>query len=615
MSTTYSDDDRERDAAMLDSLEGVVRADTKRILTRVANDDEVSVALLRLMALKAGATLDCFFKINRKKHRAVPLTDKHMIVQQLMRPKGMVRLAAAERMGRESLVSGKKTQRRVKTQKQAGGMFTTPAASPTPSSTPSTPPASSTPSSSFGQNMLVTTFVEIILPPMLKSVGVDELSPDMKNRITAVLTAIVAMTVMNSSTQQSSAPAASPNTGKAAAASTGSDVEQVVSRYLQMEEPSDKADGERLDNKADIDNFTKYWTDTLKRDRREINHAQWRKINNLLSAHAWKEASKVQQETILEKEKKKQEDADEAQLDKIKGWIPTFSLGTGIDTRLPSKDIIAAGISSFSKIFPNQGQVLTYSFYTAIIAVVGAILYYLANEEYDDDDEYDDDSNFDPETDPEVQRTHAHPFVQLAQRGKEMRSKLIAYFRKHPIFTLGFTTASLFTAYAYRKHTANKQIAQLLMGLAETSPDRVHLTSYSGETYADTDECLRSVDPALHEVFLRYDSRDTSHALAKVYYHVIHAQHKRQKAILVSDRAVLNAHLIRTDGELRDSVGEIARAIAYHWKASNLLSIGWTQAKRTFRMLSGRYSRRQSRPSTRRRSSSTSSAATKKKKR
>ena len=604
MSTTYSDDDRERDAAMLDSLEGVVRADTKRILTRVANDDEVSVALLRLMALKAGATLDCFFKINRKKHRAVPLTDKHMIVQQLMRPKGMVRLAAAERMGRESLVSGKKTQRRVKTQKQAGGMFTTPAASPTPS----TPPASSTPSSSGGQNMLVSLFVEMILPPMLKSVGVDELTPDMKNSITAALTAMVAMTVINRSTQQSSVPAASLNTGKAAAASTGSDVEQVVSRYLETN--SDKASKKH---------FESYLVDTLKLKKEDIHREEWSRINTLLSNHAWKKAFKEQHRTIqeehIQKENLKKEAAHKAQVDKIKGWIPQFSAGKFLDDRLLSQQSTAAGISSFFNILPTQGQVLTYSFYTAIIAVVGAALYYLANEEYEDDDEYDDDSNFDPETDPEVQRTHAHPFVQLAQRGKEMRSKLIAYFRKHPIFTLGFTTASLFTAYAYRKHTANKQIAQLLMGLAETSPDRVHLTSYSGETYADTDECLRSVDPALHEVFLRYDSRDTSHALAKVYYHVIHAQHKRQKAILVSDRAVLNAHLIRTDGELRDSVGEIARAIAYHWKASNLLSIGWTQAKRTFRMLSGRYIRRQSRPSTQRRSSSTSSAATKKKKR
>ena len=506
MSTTYSDDDRERDAAMLDSLEGVVRADTKRILTRVANDDEVSVALLRLMALKAGATLDCFFKINRKKHRAVPLTDKHMIVQQLMRPKGMVRLAAAERMGRESLVSGKKTQRRVKTQKQAGGMFgttnTTPASS-TPSTPPSTPPASSTPSSSFGQNMVVTAFVEIILPPMLKSVGVDKLSPDMKNNITAVLTAIIAMTVMNSSTQQSSVP---PTTNQGAAvppssASTGSSVDHVVSNYLQI-----------FQDRAAKGHFEKYWVKTLGRDKGELGYTEWRRIDDLIRVHLLTKVSQKQQQAINrmaifeQVQEKKKEDTKQKRdkiqkIKKIEAWFPKLNTNIScIDRNLPTSNTIAAGILSFSNILPNQGQVLTYSFYTAIIAVVGAILYYLANEEYDDDEYDDDDSNFDPETDPEVQRTHAHPFVQLAQRGKEMRSKLIAYFRKHPIFTLGFTTASLFTAYAYRKHTANKQIAQLLMGLAETSPDRVHLTSYSGETYADTDECLRSVDPALYRL-------------------------------------------------------------------------------------------------------------------
>ena len=91
----YTDDDKDSDAALLDSLEGVVRADTKRMLARVADDDEIPVALLRRMALKAGATLDCFVKMHRKKRRAVELTDKHAIVRQLLRPKGAVRLAGA----------------------------------------------------------------------------------------------------------------------------------------------------------------------------------------------------------------------------------------------------------------------------------------------------------------------------------------------------------------------------------------------------------------------------------------------------------------------------------------------------------------------------------------
>ena len=230
--------------------------------------------------------------------------------------------------------------------------------------------------------------------------------------------------------------------------------------------------------------------------------------------------------------------------------------------------------------------VANYALPAALLTAAGAILYYLAP--YFDDDEYDDDdrstSDWDPETDPEVRRAHAHPFVRLAQRGAKTRTKLRKHFRKHPIFTLGFTTAALFTAYAYRTHTRNKQLAQLLLGLADAPADRVHLTSYAGESCADTGECLRRVDPALHEVFVKYDAPDAAHALAKVYYHVVRVQHKRQQAVFVSDRAVLNAHLIRTDGTFRDSLGEIARAIAYHWKASNLLSIGWTRVKRSLRL-------------------------------
>lgn len=113
----YTDDDKDSDAALLDSLEGVVRADTKRMLARVADDDEVPVALLRRMALKAGATLDCFVKMHRKKRRAVELTDKHAIVRQLLRPKGAVRLAGAERLGRESGKEGTQS----KSRKRVGG--------------------------------------------------------------------------------------------------------------------------------------------------------------------------------------------------------------------------------------------------------------------------------------------------------------------------------------------------------------------------------------------------------------------------------------------------------------------------------------------------------------
>ena len=46
----YTDDDKDSDAALLDSLEGVVRADTKRMLARVADDDERAAKLEEIEA-------------------------------------------------------------------------------------------------------------------------------------------------------------------------------------------------------------------------------------------------------------------------------------------------------------------------------------------------------------------------------------------------------------------------------------------------------------------------------------------------------------------------------------------------------------------------------------
>ena len=580
----YTDDDKDTDAALLDSLEGVVRADTKRMLARVADDDEIPVALLRRMALKAGATLDCFVKMHRKKRRAVELTDKHAIVRQLLRPKGAVRLAGAERLGRESGKEGIRGKSRKRVGGAPAGVTGAAGAGPT-----------------AGQATVWVTLaagLPTIVPLVVKMspVPLDPASEQLIIRGTIWLLAALLTSSWRSGRGEEK------GVGKHAEVDVDAKFRQTVRTYLELHPDSPNDEGSFKNT---------YGISTLSILQRAIfleeqNRVQGKKILAKLTK-ADKELHKQKQDKLKEEAVKKTETSIDGMLHYVmpayKAVHKKMSKETN-DLQSPAHDM--------AQYYHNNRPYFKYSFYAALLTAAGALLYYLAPSF--DDDEYDDDdhstSDWDPETDPEVRRAHAHPFVRLAQRGAKSRAKLRKHFRKHPMFTLGFTTAVLFTAYAYRTHTHNKQLAQLLLGLADAPADRVHLTSYAGESYADTGECLRRVDPALHEVFVTYDAPDAAHALAKVYYHVVRAQHKRQQAVFVSDRAVLNAHLIRTDGTFRDSLGEIARAIAYHWKATNLLSIGWTRAKRTLRL--GR-----KRKTVRRRSGSAwaSASATRKKKR
>ena len=554
----YTDDDKDSDAALLDSLEGVVRADTNRMLARVADDDEIPVALLRRMALKAGATLDCFVKMHRKKRRAVELTDKHAIVRQLLRPKGAVRLAGAERLGRESGKEGTRGKRS-KSRKRVGGATAgvTGAAGAGPTA---------------GQATVWVTLaagLPTIVPLVVKMspVPLDPASEQLIIRGTIWLLAALLTSSWRSGRGEEK------GVGKDAEVDVDAKFRQTVRQYLI------------LNPKHTILDFRSKYTNNLSDTQVKIFNEEKQRLIDKVTIE---KLSNLNKEINEQTQQAHKNEAVKKTTKSIDGMLRYVMPAYKAVHKTISKDDkeLQSPAQHMAQYYHDNPLRFKYSFYAALLTAAGALLYYFAPDF--DDDEYDEDdrstSDWDPETDPEVRRAHAHPFVRLAQRGPKTRAKLRKHFRKHPMFTLGFTTAALFTAYAYRTHTRNKQLAQLLLGLADAPADRVHLTSYAGESYADTGECLRRVDPALHEVFVKYDAPDAAHALAKVYYHVVRAQHKRQQAVFVSDRAVLNAHLIRTDGTFRDSLGEIARAIAYHWKASNLLSIGWTRAKRTLRL-------------------------------
>ena len=84
------------------------------------------------------------------------------------------------------------------------------------------------------------------------------------------------------------------------------------------------------------------------------------------------------------------------------------------------------------------------------------------------------------------------------------------------------------------------------------------------ETYHDTNECLEHIDTSLHVLFTTHTNVD------QLRYELLKLRKKRS---YFYGRSLLNMHLIRNDGTIRDNCGEIARAMAHHWSFQPVKSI------------------------------------------
>ena len=145
--------------------------------------------------------------------------------------------------------------------------------------------------------------------------------------------------------------------------------------------------------------------------------------------------------------------------------------------------------------------------------------------------------------------------------------------KMYMLFSLPMMLASMFIV---RRFKQLQGLSALLSASVTPREDIVHLRMKDDEThYAQTKPILRNVDYNLHKQFKHNDD------LARVYYIVAQAQYKRRN--LFGHRGVSNVHVVRTDGTLRDSVAEIAHAIAHHWKISTVVGITATHMRGVFR--------------------------------
>ena len=105
----------------------------------------------------------------------------------------------------------------------------------------------------------------------------------------------------------------------------------------------------------------------------------------------------------------------------------------------------------------------------------------------------------------------------------------------------------------------NKRLADVLNG--EPSVDSDIPADSSNKPYKGV---LQDTDPELHQLFVEYDDLNT------LRFHLL-ALRKPREAFYQYN--ILPYHFIRTNGQIRTSVNEIARAIAYHWKWSNIVGV------------------------------------------
>lgn len=101
----------------------------------------------------------------------------------------------------------------------------------------------------------------------------------------------------------------------------------------------------------------------------------------------------------------------------------------------------------------------------------------------------------------------------------------------------------------------------------------------SARTYKTSNVQLQFIDKKIHSLFRTYKQVD------QLRYHLLQLQKKRS---LFEGRSILKEHLIRNDGSVRSSCGEMARAVYHYWENRHLLGILYYKVSKTVHSLKAR---------------------------
>ena len=648
----YSDDAKDRDANQLRTFKlqvSEMRHNAKAVLTRVVKDPEITVEQMRVLAMHAGATLDCFFSIDKDHHRAYPIEDKEAIVKQLRKNDASVRLNAAQRMGKEERIRRKqaakttqrhrseskpsaktkktspRNKRRTRKQARAGGgvgqtitgffgldtntelkeeaeqrrerqaqMRRAQEAAQRKAEKQQEEQEKEQRQNDTGNNALqqlvqgnILGTVQMFIPELLLSLG---LPPQMGM--------VGSMIVMKGGTW-------------------------IYNKFKGDGKKSDEMDEHTFENIAELQgtdfeqkHFTTYSGKINKEKRKQfvdLKQAYSKdiaKLQNKIEENEKLSEGKNEDErdAILDKVSTMKRELKELQqkssssgilknlsafsLDRMNPFVkPTEEVGKAMNkklntashyTHLKNFDFGAMVLKAFSK---KDGLKMEQGYNPWIKGIINAVVYlggtYLLGmgvsnliPEDSTDDEIADEIDAAPPPSPTLTKRQ-DPWTPKTVRRAGMFAK------NNPLFTTSFCFAAaalLWQMYhQYARFGKNKQMAALL-SLFEPRQDAVDSDQC---TYRDTGEVLKHVDPDLHQTFKRYETThiSTRDPLEKVFYHVLTTQLRQQRTSMSVHREVMNEHLIRSDGTIRESVGEVARAVKHYAKVTNVVGRGWAYVK------------------------------------
>jgi hypothetical protein len=572
-----------------------VLSDTKKVLVSIVHDKNVSVEEFRLMATLAGATLDCFFRLDEERSEAIPFQTKEDIVKQLLYTDRKIRhikaKAGKHTTAQEQPVSSKQKQKQKQKQKhhRHGGQHP-----------------------SFTEILWDrrVQFLRILLdrsfPIVMTMLGVP---PPAQGIIRKILDNMV------------------ESAGK-----TKSNHEIIIGKQKQIEYLLKQIDQNKdlqsiqlnqVQNRMTNNTFLEYSKDNLGNATKVHRGADthWSTIDkHAFADHVQSythnviyDISKAEQNVEEEKpnvQKKpdlpatsskepltKQEEYYELKLMKLKGpkvketkkVVSVEKKKKDLDNVIKFLKVVVAEkqakkhhahhSDSQEKWLNNKVELIEKNvknplFYRSTkwiqenpvrsVAIVGALscvaFAQLLSMVEDEPDEYAYNET------PTAQLHHENIIKQRAQR------ILQNVKTRHLITSVPVLLSVLFVI--AKRHTLGK-LSDMLAGSFEPQKDKiVHYISTDMKTYEDTQQCLRTIDRTLHH---KIQSCKTA---GEVYYVVCTEQFNRRKSKF--KRAVLNGHLLRKNGEIRDSVAEVAVAVQKIYKRTDVAGRFNTKRKAVF---------------------------------
>jgi hypothetical protein len=542
------------------SVEGFFKTDSKRVLAQLAKDPTVSIERLRLMAMSVGATLDCFFVMKKKKGnpndpstphgKAQVFKSKDDIIGQIFVRNQNVRIQVAHqkydankhtKTNKHTNTNDNTKRKNTKRKRSSGGSSTAVAV------------ATATPSNSDFMGQIIKSLITTV-PPLLTTMGV----PHAETIGTAIGTL---------------APVSNALSGMYAARQTpGRRLVAAKKTYNRLSEELGRNDGNNDTNKntyvRKAYDEAKAAFDEVQKDER----ARVTGIEGLVDTHIDDFCDKV---TTLESSVNKYNLAFQRSGQNIVTTVATLPLSLAVSavTHLGMCNYMSlavatvtavAGFYYYSEHVEDTEERARLESYNAYIV-----------EQQRQNDAYEQKIAADKEV--ERLRLEAEEHATMSYKIKNRIDMFKTYLRENTATALCTLPIMLGGLYASYRYSALNQFSASIYSDPTHKVDAIQVKMNPElKTYADTKFCLKGIDRELHNMFKRHPT------VERVYYDVIFYQHQRQHKYVT--RAILNSHLIRSDGSVRDSVAEIALAIRAHWKMSGLVGVAATRIANLFTM-------------------------------